>query len=91
MSTKLLIAPLLIGLAFAALTLLFIGRSGPDGADLIIILLIPGQIFGMVAHSPYDNGTWEAVFGNFVFYFALTYVVAKVWQRNAHKRDEPEN
>ena len=90
MSTKLLIVSLTIGSVFGALTLLLMGRS-TDGADPVEILSIPGEILATIApNTPTDLSVWVAVFGNFAFYFALTYVVGMLWERHTKAAKDPE-
>jgi hypothetical protein len=86
-----LTSSLLSGLAFAFLTWLMIGDH-PDpiafgkGFDwlgqAIIILLLPGIIAGFsVSNNIHIADTWVVASGNCLFYFALAYLGATLWQK----------
>lgn len=90
-----LIGSLLLGLAFAFLTWMMIGDHPyprPLGSEFewlgqaIIILLFPGLFAGfMVSGNIHVANTWVVALGNFLFYFALAYLVGIFWEKRRAK------
>ena len=56
-----------------------------------MIFLMPGFIAGIIANNNVHNlNQWVAILGNFLFYFALTYLVSAVRERITRRTAERE-
>ena len=92
MSRTTFIVALVIGATMGILTKLFIQSPVlPNGGDVFVIFLIPGFIAGVIANNNvHDPNQWVAILGNFLFYFALTYLVSAVHKRITRRAAERE-
>jgi len=84
---KKLFLPLMMGSIFGALTIFMV--QSPEQMGAASIFLFPGFILRIVGgQNVHEPSTWLATLGNFLFYFGLTYVAERLWERHIRKERE---
>ena len=76
------VVQVLLGLVMALLTF----QLGHMANGAWIDCLIPGMLLAIAATgNVHAWPVWMAAFGNFIFYFVLSWLVAAMWMRFGHK------